>query len=202
MSIALCLISAVASALRGGYYAHPEAPEAISPADTAPLTPVTTPVAAATGPVLQGPVPPSRAPITTATGPSAAGWGPPSAADDGAPPPAPGGRGLQGVVYTAGHRPAAAVLSLLDQRGGLVDHTGTDAHGAYRLAAPAAGQYLLVCAPARHTGAPDEPAAPRAAHWVSLNGRPIEHDIHGSTPSARPPDSPPDQPGLAPTVPR
>lgn len=82
---------------------------------------------------------------------------------------------MSGRVHAGGAATGAAVLTLLDTAGREISHTRTDPDCSYRLVAPSAGTYLLVCLPDPVT----EPAAanrPRA-DWISLDGVPVTHDI-------------------------
>jgi hypothetical protein len=68
------------------------------------------------------------------------------------------------------------VLTLTDTAGRQVDTTRTEPDGTYRLTAPGAGTYLLVCLPAPAQRPHELDTAPQAA-WVSLDGVPVTHDI-------------------------
>ncbi len=172
MSIAMCLVSAVASALRGGRYYHSDEP-------------TTTDGLAAAGPATAifaeaSDVPRSTAPFT------------PEPVTDSAAPPVetaedtvptgmeqPGSL-VRGYVYTAGVPTPSAVLTLADAAGRQIGTTRSDADGAYRLSAPHQGTYLLICQLASSSRDPDTgevPGRSPRATWVSVNGVPVTHDI-------------------------
>lgn len=178
MSIGLCLISAVASALRGGKYIHQdEVATAAVPAAEEAAAAQSSPAAAA---------PPIVRPSPGAENGAGANEAQPSV----------GTLTIEGQV-SDGHTPTRAVLTLTDRHGNEVDHTHTDQHGTYRLAAPAAGQYLLICSPPSSNGEGVPAQLPRVqqASWITVNGAPVRHDIPARTPGAgtvnteRPPPS-------------
>jgi MFS family permease len=83
---------------------------------------------------------------------------------------------ISGRVHDTAHRAVAAVLTLLDSHSRQVDSTDTDEQGEYRLSAPSAGQYLLVCTPPT-SGRGHIAEGPCHADWIRLDGTPLNHDI-------------------------
>jgi hypothetical protein len=80
-----------------------------------------------------------------------------------------------GRVDAAAEPTAQAVLTLIDADGYQVAATHTEADGTYRIAAPAAGTYLLAYQPDPAKD-PSEANQPRA-DWIRVNRVPTSHDI-------------------------
>jgi MFS family permease len=172
-SIALCLISAAASALRGGKYYHGAQPattgiDTVATAAAGPGGPTSTALPQATTEP-DKPEPDER-PLTTPTGAETAMPTSLTAGPDGTRSV------VHGRVYTHGTPTPAAVLTLADAAGRQIDHTHSHTDGTYHLTAPEEGTYLLICQPSPEATAGNGTARPRAA-WVSVNGIPLTHDI-------------------------